>query len=152
MMQKMTQNMLKKNNTKKTILLYPKESYIIRGIIFDLYKQLGFGHKEVVYQRGLEVKLSKAGFNVNREKQIPVLVDGKKVGVYIPDFVVNDSIMIELKASTFITKQDIMQFWQYLRVAPYKLGFLINFGKPGGVEIIRRVYESARKEDQRVSA
>ncbi len=138
----MTRNLTQKNTepNKKISLIYPKESYLIRGACFDLYKDLGFGHKEVVYQRGLEVKLKNKGLDVSREKHIPVLVDGIKVGSYTPDFVVNDLILLELKASSMITKQDLSQFWQYLKTTPYKLGFLINFGKPGGVEIIRRVY------------
>jgi len=125
-------------------LLYEKESYLIRGACFALYKELGCGHKEVIYQRGLLQKLSSAGLTVSREEQIPVKVEGKKVGVYIPDVVVNGIIMLELKASSMLTKQDIRQFWQYLHIAPYKLGFLVNFGKPGGVQIIRRVYDTAR--------
>ncbi len=131
----MTRN-LTQNNTEpnsRVGLIFPKESYQIRGACFDLYKQLGFGHKEVIYQRGLEIKLNNRGLTVNREKQIPVKVDGIKVGFYTPDFVVNNSIMLELKASSILTKQDLSQFWQYLRTTPYKLGFLINFGKPGGV-------------------
>lgn len=126
------------------MLLYEQESYLIRGACFALYKELGCGHKEVIYQRGLVEKLRSAGLHISREEQIPVMVDEKKVGVYIPDIVVEAKIMLELKASIMITRHDIRQFWQYLRVAPYKVGFLVNFGKPGGVEIIRRVYDSAR--------
>ena len=126
-------------------LIHERESYLIRGACYDLYKELGFGHKEIIYQRGLNVKLNNAGLLVNRETKIPVYTDGEKIGSYIPDFVVDGKIMIELKASTYTTQQDLLQFWQYLRITPYKLGFLINFGKQGGVEIIRRVYDQSRK-------
>ena len=128
----------------KINLIYEKESYLIRGASFELYKELGFGHKEVLYQRGLFVKLVKAGLSVVREDKIPVVVDGVKIGTYIPDMVVNGSIMIEIKAGVMLIRQDLTQFWQYLRIAPYKLGFLINFGNKNGVEIIRRVYDKAR--------
>lgn len=80
-----------------------------------------------------------------REFQIPVLVNGKKVGIYIPDILVNNLIILEFKATPYLTQQAIQQFWQKLRNTPYILGFLINFGKPGGVEIVRRVYDTARK-------
>jgi len=127
-------------------LLYPELSYKIRGACFELYKELGCGHKEVVYQRGLIEKLKAANLKVNRERQVPVFVNGKKVGIYTPDLVVNETIMMELKAKKFLTRQDSRQFWQYLQVTPYKLGFLVNFGKPGGIQIIRRVYDTARNK------
>lgn len=135
--------------SKKIKLLYERESYLIRGACFELYKELGCGHKEVLYQRGLFEKIKIAGFTVEREKRIPVIVETKKIGEYVPDFIVNEKIVIELKASVGLTKHDIYQFWQYLKITNLKLGFLINFGKPGGVEIIRRVYDTAR---QRFSA
>lgn len=135
---------LTQNNADK--LLYKRESYLIRGACFDIYKELGFGHKELIYQRALAIKLKAAGLSVDREQRIPVSIDGERIGMYTPDFVINNCIMIELKAASLLTQQDIFQFWQYMRVAPYKLGFLINFGKPGGVEIVRRVYDISRKK------
>lgn len=63
----------------------------------------------------------------------------------MPDLVVNDVILIELKAKPRLTKEDINQFWYYLKGTNYLLGFLINFGAPNGVEIIRKVYDTARK-------
>lgn len=142
-MQKLTQN----NAENK--LLYPQESFLIRGCCFNLYKELGCQHKEAIYQRGLEIKLENAGLEVNRELRISVKVEGKFVGNYTPDFVINNSILIELKAKSMLTKQDIQQFWHYLKTTNYKLGFLINFGKPGGVQIIRRVYDTARRKMQK---
>jgi GxxExxY protein len=57
---------------------------------------------------------------------------------------VNDVILIEIKAKPKLTKQDIEQFWHYLKGSNYKLGFLINFGAQKGVQIIRRIYDTAR--------
>lgn len=76
--------------------------------------------------------------------QLPVYHLEVKVGIYIPDIVVNNSILIELKAKPFIHREDISQFWHYLKNSEFKLGFLINFGEPNGVKIIRRVYDVAR--------
>ena len=53
---------------------------------------------------------------------------GEKIGVYIPDLVIDNKIMIELKSKPFLTSEDEKQFWGYLKGSPYKLGFLINFG------------------------
>lgn len=133
-----------KVNKKKEKLLYEKDSYLIRGACFDLYKELGSGHKEVVYQRGLNQLLNGKGLEVEREKRIPVKLNSKSLGNYIPDFVVNNLILIEIKAKSHTTMQDKKQLWHYLKATDYKLGFLINFGKPGGVEIVRRVYDTAR--------
>jgi len=66
------------------------------------------------------------------------------VGVYIPDQVVENKVIIEIKVKPFLTKQDIQQFWNYLKGSEYKVGYLVNFGKAGGVEIIRKVYNTAR--------
>src|SRR3989338_257102 len=128
-------------------LLYEKESYKIRGAAFDVYKQLGARHKEVVYQRALEKSLEANGLTVEREKQLPVKFNGEKVGVYVPDIIVNDSIIIEVKAKQALIKVDIQQFWHYLLSTEYHLGFLINFCKMGGIEILRRVYDTAREKN-----
>ncbi len=125
-------------------LLYKDESYIIRGICFEIYKELGCGHKESVYLNALFNAAKEKGFDCEKEKRLPVYYQGKKVGVYVPDLVINDKILIELKAKSILLKEDLSQFWHYLKSTDYKLGFLINFGKAGGVEIIRRVYDKAR--------
>jgi GxxExxY protein len=130
---------------KKQKLLYENESYLIRGACFDLYKKLGHGHKETIYQRGLSHLLQDAGLSVEREKRIPVTINGKRLGNYTPDFVINSSILLETKAKKYLTIQDKKQFWHYLKTTDYRLGFLVNFGKPGGVQIVRRVYDKIRK-------
>ena len=75
--------------------------------------------------------------------------ESKKVGVYTPDFVVEDKIFIEIKAKPFIARQDIIQFWHYLTSSNYKLGFLINFGRAGGVQLVRKVYDKAREKTRK---
>jgi len=126
------------------MLIYEKESYKIRRAVFDVYRELGCGHKETVYQKALYLLLLKEKLNIEKEKRLPVIFEGVNVGTYIPDFLVEKMIIIELKAKPFITKEDTKQFWHYLKSTEYKLGFLINFGEPGGVQIIRRVYDTAR--------
>lgn len=61
----------------------------------------------------------------------------------MPDIIINNEILIELKVKPFLTKEDEKQFWYYLRGSNYKLGFLINFGSRN-LEIRRRVYDKAR--------
>jgi GxxExxY protein len=127
-------------------LLYKEESYLIQGAAFEIYKQFRNRHKEIVYQRALIEYLKNKGLKIDKEKQIPIYFQNKKVGVYTPDIVVNDNIFIELKCKPIITSDDIKQFWYYLKCSNYKVGYLINFGSPRGVQIIRRVYDTARNK------
>lgn len=125
-------------------LLYRDESFEIRGVIFDVYKNLGNHHKEKVYRDAVCYGLIEKGLNIEKEKRINIYYLGKKVGTYVPDVIVNGIILIELKAKVMITKDDAAQFWHYLRNSDYKLGFLVNFGTTNKVQIIRKVYDTAR--------
>jgi GxxExxY protein len=126
-------------------LLYAEESYIIQGACFTIYKKFRNLQKESVYQKSLELELMSRGLNVVREKQLPIFHLGRKVGIYIPDLLINDLILIELEAKPFLHKDDIQQFWYYLKNSEFKLGYLINFGESDGVKFVRRVYDIARK-------
>ncbi len=125
--------------------LYEKETYIIRGVCYEIYKKYRNAYKESIYHNILHEEFLKIGFSVLKNKQIPVYYNNKKVGVYIPDLIVDEKILIELKSKPFLIKNDIQQFWQYLKGSSYKVGLLINFGAPNGVQIIRRVYDEVRK-------
>lgn len=127
-------------------LLYKEESYLIRGMAFDIYKKFKNHHKEKIYRDSFYLGLTDKGLKVDKEKRIDIFYDSKKVGTYVPDLVVSNAIFIELKAKPMILKQDIEQFWHYLKNSEYKLGFLINFGAPRGVQIIRKVYDTARNK------
>lgn len=131
---------------RETSLIYPKESYLIQGSCFAVYKKFRNTQKESVYQKSLFVDLAHQGLSIEREKQLPVYHLGTKVGVYVPDLLVNNKIILELKAKPFPHKQDIQQFWHYLKNSDFRLGFLINFGEPNGVKIIRRIYDTARAQ------
>lgn len=128
------------HGTNRKGLLFPNESYEIRGACFTIYKKFRNTQKESVYQRSLLIELKKRGLKAEREKQLTVFYSGEKVGIYIPDFLVNNSILIELKVKPFLHKDDIKQFWYYLKNSQYNLGFLVNFGEPDGVNIHRRIY------------
>lgn len=125
-------------------LLYKDESYQIQGACFWVWKEFGNSFKESVIENALEQELQKRKLQVERQKQIDVYYQDKKVGIYRPDIVVNNIILIELKRKPFLTKQDEQQFWYYLKATSYKVGYLINFGDRG-MEIKRRIYDLARK-------
>lgn len=130
-------------SNKVSDFLYERESYEIRGACFDVYKAFGGAFKEKVVDRALGKALQKRGLKVEEQKRIDIYFEGEKVGLYVPDKIVNEYILLELKAKPFLTKQDIDQFWKYLRGSEYKLGFLVNFA-PARLEIKRIVYDKAR--------
>jgi len=123
-------------------LLYKNLSYSIRGILFEIKKNLGLGHKEQIYQKAFEEELVSRKIKFSREKQIPITYNKKKIGVYQPDFVIDEKIIIEFKALPFVGAREAKQLWTYLKGSNYKLAFLVNFGNE--LEIKRVVYEKAR--------
>lgn len=125
---------------KKTVkLLYEEESYKIRGACFKVYNVLGGGIKEKIIERALAKELKSQGMSVNVQARVDVLYDNEKIGVYIPDMIVDEKVLIEIKSKPFLIREDEKQFWGYLKNSHYKLGFLINFG-PGKLTIKRFVY------------
>lgn len=121
-------------------LIYKEESYIIQGIAFNIYKQFRNRHKEKVYHNSFYYGLKEKSLLVEKDKRIDIYYNGKKVGTYTPDLVVENKIVIELKVKPNLTQDDIKQFWYYLKASDYKVGYLINFGRSNGVQIIRRIY------------
>ena len=124
--------------------LYEKESYEIRGACFEVWNSFGGAFKERIIDNALTMSLKKRGLKVEEQKRIDIYFENEKVGTYIPDKIINNCILLELKSKKFITKQDIDQLWKYLKGSRYKLGFLINFG-PDKLIIKRVVYDTARK-------
>lgn len=107
--------------------LYEEDSYKIRGACFNVYNSLGGGIKEKIIVRALAKELTTQGIIIKEQIRIDVIYDGEKIGTYIPDLIVNDKIIIEVKSKPFITKEDEKQFWGYLKNSNYQLGFLIGF-------------------------
>jgi len=124
--------------------LYEHETYLIRKALFKVWNQFGSAYKESVIDRALTFELQKLGLKVEDQKKIEIFYDGKKVGEYVPDKIINGIILLELKRKSFLTKQDKYIFWNYLRGSTYKLGLLVNFGDER-LEIKRIVYDRARR-------
>ena len=130
--------------------LYKDLSYAIRNACFAVHNALGAGHKEVVYQNALAEEFERRDIHFSREKQIDVIYRNKKVGTYQPDFLVENKIIVELKALPFMGTREKTQLWNYLKGTSYRLALLINFGTPK-VDIHRIIFDTAR-EDLRSSA
>lgn len=137
------------NNAEK--LLYEDLTYKIRGAIFEVRKKLGLGHKEQVYHNALEIELEKISLAFESKKNIRVYYNGKPVSTYQPDFIIENRILIELKALPEIGRPQIEQLWSYLKGYDHKLALLANFGSKD-LEIRRIVYDTARDNNSALSA
>ncbi len=134
-------------------LLYKDLIYKIRGAIFSVHNILGSAHKENVYQKALEEEFKKSGLIFEKEKAIDVVYKNKKVGIYRSDFVVEDKIIIEIKALPFLGTNENKQIWHYLKGSKYRLAMLVNFGGKK-LDIHRIVYDKIRdniRENQRIN-
>lgn len=121
-------------------IIYKDESYAITGAAFEVYKQLGHGFLESVYQEALEVEFQKRGIPYEREKELQIYYDGNPLKqTYRADFVCYDSIIVELKAVADIDDAHRSQIYNYLKATGYKLGILLNFGHYDGLEYERKV-------------
>ncbi len=111
---------------------------------FDVYNELGYGFLEKIYQNSLYLELESRGFKVEAQKQIQVFYKNTEVGEYYADLIVNDLIILELKATEFIIQEHEWQLLNYLRATNIEVGLLLNFGtKP---EFRRKVFDNARKK------
>lgn len=108
-----------------------------------MWNEFGGAFKEKIVENSLHIVLKEKGLNIEIQKRINIYFKNIKVGVYVPDIVVDDKIIIELKCKPILIKGDIDQFWKYLKGSKYKLGFLINFS-PTGLIIKRFIYDTAR--------
>jgi len=123
--------------------LYKDITYKIRGACFEVYNRFGGAFKEKVVDNSLYEELKSRKLKVDRQKRIDIYFKNKKVGMYVPDFVIDDKILVELKRKPKLMLEDEKQFWLYLKGSDYKLGLLINFGSEK-LEIKRRIYDRAR--------
>jgi len=124
-------------------LLYEDITYKIRGCLINVKNKIGTNHRESIYQKALAEELKITGLRFRQEKIIDIKYNGRKIGMYKPDFIIDDKIIVELKALPFISAAEERQLWKYLRESKYKLALLANFSGHG-VEIKRIVYEAAR--------
>ena len=114
-----------------TGLIYREECYKIMGCCFDVYNEIGPGHREKTYQNSLIKVLTKKGYSTKKEVFIPIKLKGETVDKNFADIVVNNKIAIELKTRDRFYKRDIDQLFSYLKAKSYKLGLIVNFTSDG---------------------
>jgi GxxExxY protein len=119
--------------TRMRIHLAPRLEELTRKIIgaaFTVSSSLGHGFLEVVYRNALAEELVAAGLAPLKEKPFPIHYRGKQVGLYIADLVVEDEIIVELKAVDALGQAHKAQLLNYLKASGLAVGLLLNFGRP----------------------
>lgn len=131
-------------------LTFQTEEYIHKELtekiikrFYSVYNELGYGFLENVYQNALYYDLTDNGFKCEVQKDIKVFFRGRCVGNYRADMVVNDLVLLELKASEELNSAHATQLQNYLKATEYEVGLLLNFGKKS--EVRRKVFENDNK-------
>ncbi len=100
----------------------------IIGIFYDVYNELGYGFLESVYREAMRLALSQAGHAVATEVPVHVTFRGVEIGMFRADLVVNETVLIELKACDALANEHQSQTLNYLRATSIEVALLMNFG------------------------
>jgi len=107
---------------------------------YIVYNKLGYGFLEKVYEKALTFELGKAGIHVQRQSPINVYYETELVGEYFADLLIENKIIIELKAAEAICEEHELQLINYLKATDIEVGLLLNFGKKP--EVKRKVFSN----------
>jgi GxxExxY protein len=119
-------------------LLYREDAFRVRGAVFDVYRAMGAGFLEAVYQECLGIEFAARDIAFEAGKSLPLRYKGQALTQsYVADFVCNGRIIVELKAVRAIAPEHRAQVINYLRATDMKLGLLVNFGTSPRAEIER---------------
>lgn len=118
--------------------LYKELTSEIIKRFYMVYNVLGYGFLEKVYEKALKFELEKAGLHVERQKPINVFYENELVGEYFADLLVENNVIIELKAAEGICEEHENQLINYLKATDIEVGLLLNFGKKP--EVKRKIF------------
>lgn len=116
--------------TKKDII-FADDTYEIIGMMYDVWNEIGHGHKEKFYQKAVKEVFNKNNIKYKEQVRLKVKSNGIEIGEYVLDFLYDDRIVIELKQGEIFSKSYIDQVYSYLKATGLKLGLLINFTRNG---------------------
>ncbi len=110
---------------------------------YRVFNSLGYGFLEKVYENAMIIELEKMTISVKAQSPIQVFYDGRTVGEYFADLLVENAMIIEIKAARALTSEYEAQLLNYLKATKIEVGLLLNFGpKP---EVKRKVFDNERK-------
>ena len=124
-------------------MLHEEITSIILAAYYDVYNKLGYGFLEKVYENALILELQKRCLTVKQQFPIKVYYDGQVIGEYYADLLVNDLVIIELKAVEQIVKAHEAQLINYLKATNLEVGLILSFGPKA--EFKRKIFSNSRK-------
>lgn len=113
----------------KTNFLHSEITDLILKAYYQVYNKLGFGFLEKVYENAMMIELKRLNLKCEKQKPIIVNYDGFEIGEYFADIIVNDCVIIELKAAEDLCPEHEAQLVNYLKATNIEVGLLLNFGK-----------------------
>jgi GxxExxY protein len=119
---------MRKNTGSKKLIHQNITDNILKGF-YIVYNELGFGFLEKVYENALIIELKRVGLKCEQQKPIKVKYKGTIVGEYFADLLVDEKVIVELKAAEKIVKEHEFQLINYLKSTEVQIGLLLNFGK-----------------------
>ena len=129
------------------ILKHEELTEKIIAVFYEVYNELGHGFLESVYHRSFEYALSARGLNVRHKIEIPVWFRGQNVGDFVADVLVEEKVLLELKAVRALDAAHEAQLLNYLRATDVEVGMLFNFGlKP---QFRRFAFDNTRKRPRK---
>ncbi len=130
-------------NTDSQDLKYKALTEKIIKIFYDVYNKLRYGFLEKVYENAMMIEFGKEGIPATSQSPIKVLYEKQVIGEYFADILVDEKVIVEIKASKSLALEHEAQLLNYLRATNIEVGLLLNFGpKP---EIKRKVFDNFRK-------
>lgn len=130
-------------NAEQRGLLHEAVTERVLGLFFEVYNELGVGFLESVYEEAFAIALAEAAVRFHRHPPLAVRFRGIAVGLFRPDFVVEDSVVVELKVARAIDAIHEAQLLNYLRACRLRVGLLLNFGPKATFR--RLVLDTARE-------
>jgi GxxExxY protein len=120
--------------------LYSDETYKIRGAIYEVYKEIGCGFLEAVYQECLEIEFELQGIPFESQQELDIEYKGRLLEKkYVPDFICYNKIIVEIKAIKELTNENMAQVINYLNASDMELGLLVNFASYPKADIKRLI-------------
>lgn len=110
-------------------MLHKETTNKIIKAFYNVYNTLGYGFLEKVYENAMLIELRSLGLSVDKQIPIKVFFKGQQVGEYYADLIVEDKVIVELKAAESLCEEHEFQLINYLKATNIEVGLLLNFGK-----------------------
>lgn len=130
-----------------TNLLHKTITEDILKVYYDIYNELGCGFLEKVYQNSMYFELKSKGYKVEAQRPIKVYFKNQLVGEYYADLLIEDKVIVELKACELLMNAHVAKLMNYLKATEIEVGLLLNFGEEA--EFKRIIYTNDKKYNRK---